>query len=224
MKIDFDASKVEPAKPFEAVPTGWYKCAMTASEGKPASTGAGNGYAECEYTIIEGEYQGRKLFDRFNLWNTNPVAVEIAYKQLSAVCHAVGVIQISDTALLHNRPLMVRAMLKPAGSGANGIHYDASNEVKGYKSVDAAGPVATPVAPPMPAASAPWTPPAVAAPVQPVVAAPVAPVQPAWAPPAPAQPAAPVAPWAAPAQPAAAAPVAPPAPVAPAAPKAPWEK
>lgn len=208
MKIDFDASKVEPAKPFEAVPTGWYKCAMTASEGKPASTGAGNGYAECEYTIIEGEYQGRKLFDRLNLWNTNPVAVEIAYKQMSAICHAVGVIQINDTALLHNRPLMVRAVLKPAGPGANGIHYDASNEVKGYKAVDAAGPVAAPVAPPMPAA--------VAAPVAP-------PAQPAWAPPAAAQPAAPVAPWAAP-QPAAAAPVAPPAPVAPVAPKAPWEK
>lgn len=187
-QLNFDASQVAPAQPMEAIPAGWYVAMMTASEMKPTS--AGNGaYLETENTILEGEYKGRKLFDRLNLQNPNQTAMEIAYKQLSAICHAIGVIQVQDSSQLHNRPFQIKVSLKPAGPGADGKHYEASNEVKGYKAVEGAVPQQPQqYAPPPPAAvanpqytqqqqfpqqqapqAAPWAPPPAAA--QPVAPA-----------------------------------------------------
>lgn len=234
--LNFDASQVAPATAPEAIPAGWYTGHMTASEMKPTSDGTG-AYLEAEFTILAPqEYANRKVFDRINLQNKNPVAVEIGYKTLSAICHAVGIIQVQDSTQLHNRPLQIKVGLRPAGPGADGKHYDASNEVKGYKGVESAGGApaasAAPVPPAAPAAHAPaaWTPPA--PPTAP--AAPVGPQRPtdpshihaagtpqeqwwingAWTP-APVQ--APSAPPAPPAPPAAPAPAA--APAAPAAPQ-----
>ena len=134
---NFDASQVKPAEVLEAIPAGWYIANMTASEMKPTSSGTGS-YLSCEYTILEGEYRGRKLYDRINLQNPNPVAVEIGQRQLSAICHATGVIQIQDSSQFHGRPLSIKVSLRPAGKGGDGNFYEASNEVKGYQSVQAA--------------------------------------------------------------------------------------
>lgn len=230
-KLNFDASTVAPATAPEVIPAGWYNAQMTASEMKPTADGTG-GMLACEFTILSGEHAGRKQFDRLNLFNKNPVAVEIAYKTLSAICHAVGVIQVEDSQQLHGKPLQLKVALRPAGPGADGKHYEASNEIKGYKAVDGAGvPMAGAPAggapawatAPAQAAPAAWTPPQ----------APTAPAAPQWAPPAaPAAPAPVSAPPAAPQQwtPPAAAPAAPAAPVAapapaapaPAAPAPPW--
>jgi len=222
-QLNFDASTVAPSAALDPIPAGWYNVHITDSEAKP--TGAGTGfYLELEMEVLDGAYAGRKVFDRLNLHNPNPVATEIAYKTLSAICHATGVIQVADSAQLHNRPLQCKVSLRAAGPGKDGQHYEASNEVKGYKGIGQAAPTAAPVAPiakaspvAAPAPAAAWTPPA----------APVAPEAPTWTPPAaptaaPAPaPAAP--PWAGAQAAPAAAPVAPaPAPAAPATP--PWIK
>lgn len=209
-QLNFDASQVAPSEALEAIPAGWYNAQMTASEMKPTSDGTG-AYLQAEFTVLSGDYAGRKLFDRINLQNKNPVAVEIGYKTLSAICHAVGVIQVQDSQQLHGRPLQLKVSLRAAGPGADGKHYEASNEVKGYKGMDGAGvpmagalaggapswapqapnqQAAPQYAPPPAAAPQQWTPPA-----QPAAAAPQQ-----WAPPAqqaaPApQQAAPTPPW-----------------------------
>ncbi len=178
-QLNFDSTNVAPAVAPEAIPSGWYKAYMSASEMKPTKDGNG-AFLSVEYTIMEGQYAGMKQFDRMNLQNANPVAVEIGYKQLSAVCHAVGVIQVADSSQLHNRPLMIKVALRPAGLGADGKMYDASNEVKGVKAfnpneaVQAAPAMAPAAIPPAAPAAAGWTPPAAAAPAQPA---------PAWTPP-----------------------------------------
>jgi len=136
---NFDATQVAPATAPEALPAGWYTCVMSESEMKPTQDGTG-AYLSCTFEVIQGEHTRSKIFDRINLQNKNPVAVEIGYRTLSAICHAVGVMQVNDSALLHNRPLQVRVSLRPAGPGADGKHYDASNEVKGYKGVEGAQP------------------------------------------------------------------------------------
>lgn len=189
-KLSFNAAGVPPATAPEAIPAGWYTAYMSKSEMKPAASNPNNAYLECEYTITApAEYANRKLYDRINLQNQNQTTQEIAYRTLSAICHATGTIQVEDSAELHNKPLQVKVSLRPAGPGADGKHYEASNEVKGYKAVDAGGQPQAPAAGAMPpAAAAPkaaWTPPA----------APAAPVAPAasWAPP-PVAPAAPAAP------------------------------
>ena len=209
-QLNFDASQVAPSEALEAIPAGWYNAQMTASAMKPTSDGTG-AYLQAEFTVLSGDYAGRKLFDRINLQNKNPVAVEIGYKTLSAICHAVGVIQVQDSQQLHGRPLQLKVSLRAAGPGADGKHYEASNEVKGYKGMDGAGvPMAgapvggapswapqAPVqqaapqyAPPPAAAPQQWAPPAqpaAAAPQQwqqPAPQAPQAPAPQQWAPPA----------------------------------------
>ncbi len=137
-QLNFNAQNVEPRKAFEPVPGGWYSGFISASESKPTSAGDGS-YLMLELTISEGPYQGRKLFDRLNLNNKNPVAVEIAYATLSAICHATGVIQVQDSVQLHNIPLDFKASVRPADG-----QYEASNDVKGYKAYGTGGKDNTP--------------------------------------------------------------------------------
>lgn len=194
-RLNFDAGQFSPAVALEPVPAGWYVCYMAASEMKPNSANTG-AYLEMEFVILSpAQFAGRKLFDRLNLQNPNPTAVEIACRTLSAICHAVGVIQVEDSSILHNRPLQVKVNLKPASVGADGKSYEANNEVKGYKAIEHAAPAPQPqfAAPPPfvpPAAPqfAPPAPPAAPQPQPPQFAAPPAPQQ--WTPPA-APPAAP---------------------------------
>ncbi len=185
--LNFDATQVEPNAPFDVVPAGMYNVKIVESEMKPTKDGQGSMLA-LTLEILDGEHAGRKLFDRLNLQNKNTQAMEIAYRTLSAICHAVGVYQVGDSSELHGRPMQAKVTLRPAGPGADGKQYDASNEVKGYKAIEGANPTAG--APP--AAAAAPTPPAPA----PAPAAPAAAATPPWAKPA-AAPATPPAPAAA---------------------------
>jgi len=136
--ISFNARTVEPASTMDPVPTDWYKCVITNSEVKPTSKNDGH-YINFEIQIIEGQFAKRKGFDKVNIDNPNPVAVEIGYRTLSAICHATNVLDLQDTTQLHNIPLMVKFSLRPAGLGADNKHYEATNEIKGYKAVGGAG-------------------------------------------------------------------------------------
>lgn len=215
-QLNFDASQVAPSEALEAIPAGWYTAQMTASVMKPTADGTG-AYLQAEFTVLGGEYAGRKLFDRINLQNKNPVAVEIGYQTLSAICHAVGVIQVQDSQQLHGRPLQLKVSLRAAGPGADGKYYEASNEVKGYKAADAGAPMAG-----APVGGAPaWAnQQAPAAAAQPQYAPPPAQAAPQYSPPVQQAPAA--QPWQQPAAPAAQQPVQQPAPLQ-AAPTPPWQ-
>jgi hypothetical protein len=221
--LHFDARTVAPDQGTpEPIPAGWYKVVMDSSEMVPTKDGVGMRLT-LVFKIIDGQYTNRKIFEGLNLKNASPVAQEIAYKQLSAICHATGVLVAEDSAQLHNIPLQIKVKLK-AATGA----YDAKNEVAGYKHINevvsntpavAPNPFAPPPAIPaaiMPPPQTAWTPPAAPAP---------APVVQQWTPPAAPQPWAP-APQAAPPAPQAAwtppAPVAPPAPAAAPAPAPAW--
>jgi hypothetical protein len=63
----FDASSVDPTMPFEVLPPGRYLVQIVSSEMRPTKDGAGQ-YLWLELDVLEGEYQGRKLFDR--TWST----------------------------------------------------------------------------------------------------------------------------------------------------------
>jgi hypothetical protein len=120
----FDASSVDPTMPFEVLPPGRYLVQIVASEMRPTKDGAGQ-YLWLELDVLEGEYQGRKLFDRLNLVNPNPTAVEIAQRTLSAICHATGKMQVQDSDELHLIPMMVDVKVQPPKNG-----YDASNKLR----------------------------------------------------------------------------------------------
>ena len=235
--LNFDATQVAPDMGFEVLPAGWYDAMIDESEMRPTKDGSG-AYLQLRFSIMGGFANGQKVFQRLNLQNANQTAQDIAYKQLSAICHAIGVMQLQDSSQLHGQPMKIKLKIRKDQTG----QYNDTNEINGYKNINeqvemaskavaggfAAAPGFTqPAAPVAPAfatpAPAPAVAPAAVAPAtqqpqqlqpwdQPAVVAAIASV-------APAAPVAPVATPAAPAQPAwAAAPTAAPAPVEAAAP------
>lgn len=207
-QLNFDASQVAPdTGGGDPVPAGWYNVMIDESEMKPTKAEGGMRLS-LRFTIMDGQYVNRKVFTGLNLKNANPVAQEIAYKQLSAICHAVGVMQVQDSQQLHGRPLKIKVKVKAASGD-----YDASNDVSAYKNINeqvdggavsagapwaqqphapAQAPAWAPQAPAAPVAQAPQFAPPTAPAAPPT--APAAPAQPAWQPPAVQQP------WAPPAQ------------------------
>lgn len=123
----FDANQVDPLVVMEPLPAGWYKAVITTSEEKTTKAQTGS-YLQLTIEVIEGPMQGRKITDRLNLNNQNATATEIAYRTLSSICHAVGVMTPRTSEDLHDKPLMVKVKVKPADG-----QYGASNEVAGYE-------------------------------------------------------------------------------------------
>ena len=128
----FNATEVEPTTSFEPLPAGKYLAAVTESEMKPTKSGSGS-YLQLTFTILEGEYTNRVLWARLNLNNPNATAVKIARSELSAICHAVGVMQPRDSVDLHNLPLVITVKCKKRDDTG-----DLANEIKGYARKDAA--------------------------------------------------------------------------------------
>jgi hypothetical protein len=178
-QLGFDARGVDPNLRPDPIPAGWYKAMMDESEMKPTKNGDG-AYLACRFVILEGQYQGRKVFTNLNLRNANAQAQEIAFKQLSAIAHAVNILQVGDSSQLHNIPMQIKLKIRKDESG----QYEDQNEIVNWKNVNEAVGAAPPAggaggapkfgAPPpasVPPAGAGWSPPPA-----PVSAPPPAPV------------------------------------------------
>lgn len=129
----FDASQYETKAgggDFEPLPTGWYSATITGSEMRDTRAGDGE-YLKVEWTIFDGEFEGRKVWQNVNLKNPNPKAVAIGNEQLAAICKAVGVIKPNDSEELHDKVCKIQVKIRPAKDG-----YPASNDVKNAAPVD----------------------------------------------------------------------------------------
>jgi hypothetical protein len=130
----FNANDVEPTATFEPLPAGKYLATITASEMKPTKKGDGS-YLQLEFTVVDGDCKGRKVWDRLCINHPNELTQKIARGNLSAICRAVGVMQPRDSVELHNLPLVVTVKCKKREDTG-----DVTNEVKGYaKRESAAG-------------------------------------------------------------------------------------
>lgn len=163
LDTDFDASQVEPARPGgEPVPPGKYVAQIIESE--MVDTQKGGKMLKLTLDILEGEYQGRKLYDNLNLVNSNPKAQEIAYRTLSAICHAVHKMQVRDSEELHFRAMEVTIKVEPDNRDSHLPPEDRRYRsiVAGYEAVSGAAPKPAAMRP-APAAPAPAPAPAPAA-------------------------------------------------------------
>jgi len=169
----FDASKVDPAGVSSQLPVsdsnGW-PVVITASEMKQTAAKDGDGFLELTLQIIDGDHRGMEGAYRLNIFNKNEKAQEIAHKQLSAICHVTGVMQLTDSSLLHNKPFRA-VVVSQTGEGKENF-----TQVKGVKDINGNDPgkagsstavqPSAPAVPPTPPAAntptAPWS-----APVQP---------------------------------------------------------
>lgn len=122
----FDATNIDTSSQFDAIPAGDYEAMVTGSAMKSTRDGTGQ-YLELTVEIQSGQFQGRRLWDRLNLQNRNPKAVEIAQKQLAQLCHAINVLQVQSPEQLHHRPFIVKVTAKK--DPERGM----TNEIKGYK-------------------------------------------------------------------------------------------
>lgn len=165
----FDPSSVEPARDYVPLPSGDYVAQIIDSDFKPTKAGNAN-YLELTFKVLDGPAKGQLVWARLNLDNPNAQAVEIAQRELAAICAAAGITQaITDSVALHNRPMVIRVEFVPAG----GRMQRDGNDVKGYKPLAAA-------AAPQQAQAAPQPP---QAPPQPAAPQPAAQTAPAGAPP-----------------------------------------
>lgn len=137
----FDANSVQPSAPMEILPPGKYVVQIVESE--MADTRAGNGQMlKLTFEVMYGEHERRKLWANLNLINPNPTAVEIAQRDLSAICHAVGKLQVNDSEELHFKPLMLTVAVQTIDKKTKQTLDKPRNEISGYAPVNGAAPAA----------------------------------------------------------------------------------
>jgi hypothetical protein len=135
-ELNFDSTVIEPANGrFELLPIDDYLAVITESTMKDTKKLMANGkpghYLSVVWTIIEGDYKDRKVFVNLNLVNDNEETVNIAQKDLSAICRATGILHPKDSAELHDKPVVISVGIR---KGSNG--YEDSNIVRKYSRTD----------------------------------------------------------------------------------------
>jgi len=149
-RFQFDASAVAPQAPMGVIPAGQYLAHITDSD--IADLKSGNGQAlKLTFEILDGQFKSRRVWENLNVVHTNEQAQGIAQSQLSAICRAVGVNKLEDTASLHFKPIKITVAIRPASGD-----FKESNTIKGFEPSNGVAPVAPPVAAnhPAPAANA----------------------------------------------------------------------
>lgn len=125
---DIDLNDVPEQGTFSALPARKYTVIATESEIKVTKAGTGK-YLQFTLEILDGQYKGRKLWTRLNLWNPNETAVNIAKRELKAFQKALGLDTAGDSSDFLNKPLTIDV----------GVEMDdrkrETNVVKGYEQV-----------------------------------------------------------------------------------------
>lgn len=86
---NFNANEVPPEQGGSKHPIGMFPFQITSTDVVSTKDNTGGMFA-VELTSPAG-----KIVNNYNLWNQSSQAVEIARKQLSALCHAVGILQLN---------------------------------------------------------------------------------------------------------------------------------
>lgn len=152
--FSFDATQVAPQESLSPVPAGTYIGQIEETEIKETRSRTGE-MIKYKFRILDGQYKNRVIFGNFNIRNQNPEAERIGQSQFSALCHAAGVLKVSDTAQLHGRPVKAKVKIR------KDEQYGDSNDISAFEPVgDAAVPTTSalssaPSAAPS-AATPPW--------------------------------------------------------------------
>jgi hypothetical protein len=147
--LNFDATTVQPNDSFSPIPAGSYIAQVTDSQIKPTKSGSGT-ILNLTWTILDGQFVNRKVFDRINIANQNPEAEKIGQRQLSSICHAAGVLKLQDSNQLHGKPVKITVKIR------QDAQYGDSNEVKAYESAGGAAPSPAGFAAPAANSTPPW--------------------------------------------------------------------
>lgn len=130
--LEFDASSYErQPDQFDPIPSGQYKAIIEDTERVPTKdTSNDNEYLNLKISITEGDYKGRIVFERLNIWNSNPKAVNIAKDTLYDICHAINVPKVQNHEELRYKELGVKIAIEKSEQ------YGDKNVVKKFMTKD----------------------------------------------------------------------------------------
>lgn len=130
--LNFNALEVAPDMGvLDPLPEGWYNVMIDNSEISPTKNGDG-AILKLRFKVVDGNFANRSVYGRLNIRNANEIAQRIALAQLSAISHAVGIMQVSDSQQLHSIPLKIRIKIEQQEG------YSPSNEIIAYKNINEA--------------------------------------------------------------------------------------
>jgi len=122
----FDSGQHDDMNNFDPIPPGAYIAQITGSQIKDTARKDGQ-YISFEFTVLKGEFKGRKIWTNLNIVNPSAMAVEIAQKELATICRACGKAVIQDTQQLHGIPFEMKVRIVPAKGD-----YPPKNAPTGY--------------------------------------------------------------------------------------------
>lgn len=99
----FDASKITPQQGVGGHPPGMFGFQITNTYAKENNSKTG------AMLVVEMTSDVGRIENRYNIWNQSAQAVEIAQKELSALCHATGIFKITFPRLPDNSYDMANA-------------------------------------------------------------------------------------------------------------------
>lgn len=151
--LNFDATNIAPATERTAWPKAKYPVVIFTSEIKSAKSGKGE-LIDFGFKSMDGPTIGTVLHQTVTFRHENADAQRIGQSELSAICHATGVLRIADTANLHGHPLIIDVdveEVKSTDPQTGAITSKTYNRILGYFKADgspviAAVGAATPVA------------------------------------------------------------------------------
>jgi hypothetical protein len=130
---NFDAREVEPSVGMASgpIPPGKYRAQIVKADWKANKANTGR-YLELVFEVNRGEQEGRRVWARLNLENPSVQATSIAAGELSAICHATGVLKPRTEQTLMNLPLVIEVVTEER-KDKPGEH---SNKITGYHSLE----------------------------------------------------------------------------------------
>lgn len=131
--LNFDSTNISPDTSREPIPAGNYLSHITESDLVAAKSGNGQNL-KLTFEVLDGQFKGRKIFEKLCVQHTNTDTQRIAQAKLSAICHATGLLRVQDSSELHYKPVKIVVTVQPPANG-----YDAQNRIKGYEAANPAG-------------------------------------------------------------------------------------
>ncbi len=133
MQLNFDATQHDPSQSVSVcLPLADYPFTIVSADVESVKDKQNEGLLKVGLRIDDGPYRGAVQIDRFNIYNSNPQAVQIAYKELSALCHVTNRLRLAT-----EKDLIGGQGLATIGPQTNNDKY---SEVKQYKYTNGALP------------------------------------------------------------------------------------
>src|SRR6185312_16632374 len=147
-----DLDTIPPATgSFEILEPGDYRLETSEISEETITKDGTGAYVRFKYTVVEGEREGTQIFVNYNIKNKNEEAVRIAYGEISALGHSIGVLGGHSDDLLY-KPFTAKVGIEKGKPKGDGTNYSDRNRIEKFYPADAGAP---PAAKPAPAPAKP---------------------------------------------------------------------